>query len=263
MKNPDRLHRPDLDRTYAVRSFSTLFGAPRAAGSPPDAGAAANGNGPPSLSDVVSHSVDLGYRIIDDYVRQGEKAARRLSERSATPQTMVGDAQDVAARFAQHASGLAAVWLEFLQLTAASSGMPMAGNFWEAVGATTGAPPPSPSARPQANGTSPRHADTERTRVRIEVVSNQPTEVVLDLQPSAAGRSLTVHVLRAVDPDKPRIDDVAFQPESDTAPACVRVCIPAGQPAGVYNGLIIDEASSRPVGSVSVSVGVIGTGGAA
>jgi hypothetical protein len=256
VNHPNRLRRPDLERSERVRSFSTLFGAPSAtaawAATPPD------GNGGPSLSYVVTHSVDLGYRIVDDYIRQGEKAARRLSERPATPQSMIGDAQDMATRFAEHASGLAAVWLELLQVTTASSGLPLAGAFRDAATTATGVRPAAPTqpapAQPR-NGAEAATVAADHARVRIEVASTQPTEVAIDLQPSTTRSVLIVHDLRAADPETPRIADVAFEPGTDDRPARLRLRVPAGHPPGVYNGLIVDAASSRPVGSVSVSVG--------
>lgn len=256
MKHTDRRHRPDPQRPDAVRSFLTLFSPPPASPS----GATNGNNGSASLSDVVSHSVDLGYRIVDDYIRQGEKAARQVTERSATPQTMATDAQDFAVRFAQHASGLAGVWLEFLQLTTASSGMPFNTGLWDAFVPPSAPSRHSPSFQPPhaPNGAAPRRADTERTSVRIEITASRPTDVVLDLQPSAAGRPLSVYALREKDSDTARIADVVFEPESDGAPARLRVRIPADQQPGIYNGLIVDDASGRPVGSVSVSLCAVG-----
>lgn len=252
VKYKDHARKPEPQRLDPIRSWATLFTAPRAT----SAGTATSSNSAPSLSDVVSRSVDLGYRVIDDYIQQGEKAARRMSERSVTPQTMIGDAQDVAARMAQHASGLAAVWLEFLQLVAATSGMPLMGNPWEAFAATAAGAAPRPAPSTDEGNARRSGADAgEPTRLRIEVVSSRPTEVALDLQPSATGRALIVHDLRAVAPDTPRIADVTFQPGAGETPACLRICVPPEQPAGVYSGLIIDEQSSRPVGSVSVSLG--------
>lgn len=250
MKHPERVRRPPVERDHADRSFQTLFAPPREPSS-----AAAGGAAAPSLSDVVSQSVELGYRLIDDYIRQGEKAARRMSDRTATPQTMLGDAQEMAMRFAQHASGLAAVWIQLLQLTAASSGMPFAASFLDPLNAGAGGRPPRTPARDTHENGEPPAPTKERTRVRIEVVSSQPIETVLDLQPDAAQRPLVVHALRATDADSRRISDVTFQPGSDGAPACLRIRVPAAQPPGTYCGLIVDAGSSRPVGSLSVSLG--------
>jgi hypothetical protein len=92
------------------------------------------------------------------------------------------------------------------------------------------------------------------SRIRIAVDASQPAEVVLDLRPDAAGRRLLVHALRPADGGEgARLGDVSV--ESDAGGAVVRVRVPPGHPAGVYNGLVIDEATKCPAGTLSVRVG--------
>src|SRR5215470_15787877 len=124
MSTSDRPKRPSPERTQPIRSWSTLFAVPSADGSDPEAPAAApppesRGTG---LSDVVSRSVDLGYRVIDEYIRQGQKAARRLNDRSFGTQAVASDLQELGMRMTQYASDFAAVWLEFVQLAATRNG---------------------------------------------------------------------------------------------------------------------------------------------
>ena len=83
MSTKDRVTRPEPERTHPVRSWSTLFGAPERDG---------------GRDDVVSRSVDLAYRVVDEYVRQGQKTAQRLSERSYAPEAMARDVQDLTTR---------------------------------------------------------------------------------------------------------------------------------------------------------------------
>jgi hypothetical protein len=251
-----RRKRPAPERTQPLRNWSTLFSVPTAAGADADPDAAGSAAAPRAegMSEVISRSVDLGYRVIDEYIRQGQKAAVRLNDRSYGTQAMASDLQDLGMRMTQYASDFAAVWLEFVQL-AARSGSPAA------------APAPVPPARaahaasanspaPAADGT-PRGAaaESDGTRVRIEVVATQPTEVSLDIRPAAATGPLLVHALRAVDPDKPRLTEVSFEAGADDEPPRLRIRVPGGQPPGVYSGLIIDERTSRPAGTVSVRIG--------
>jgi len=237
-----RLMRPKLERTEAIRGWSTLFGVPPVARSgvkPASAGARSK-----SLDDVVARSVSLGYRVVDDYIRQGKKAAERVNSRTYGAETMASDAQDLAVRMLQHASDFAAVWLDFVQLASA-------GNAWPGF-------PPAPSAAaasaPAPNAPAGDTSDNDHRGVRIEVVAAQPVEVSLELRPDAGGRPLAVHALRAVDPKKPRITDVLLEPASKTKPAKLRIRVPTKQPAGVYRGLIVEEQTSRPVGSVTVRI---------
>jgi hypothetical protein len=256
MSSSDHVKRPPVERIQPIRNWSTLFKGPVADGGSPDAESTrAAGTDNASLNDVVARSVDLGYRVVDEYIRQGQKAAQRLNERSYGAQTMAGDVQDLAMRMTQYASDFAAVWLQLVQLAAAGNGAPGAPRTAHRM-----EPPAPEAAADQAvDGTAGRPARAggtphEATRVRIEVRSAQPTEVAVDIRPDAANRPLIVHALRAVDPDKPRLDGVYFQPGSDEAAACLRINVPAGHPPGVYSGLMIDAGTTRPVGTVSVTI---------
>src|SRR5438128_6977170 len=98
MTTKKRVRRPEPDRTGPIRNWSALFGAPPAR-APEDEGAAEAR--PTSLGEAVSRSVELGYRVVDEYVRQGQRAAQRLNDRSLGPETIARDVQDLTARMAQ------------------------------------------------------------------------------------------------------------------------------------------------------------------
>jgi len=250
----DRVKRPSLERSRALRSWETLFAVPSSERerTEPGPGASSQTDRPASLDDVVSRSVTLGYRVVDEYIRQGQKAAQQLGNASYGPQTMASDAQDLATRMLQYASDFAALWLEFVQVAAVGAPAPAAQT-------RAGEPGPEPASSDAAEarpGPLPRreaHA-IERTGLRIELVATQPTEVSLEMQPDSDGQPLIVHALRTADPEIPRLNDVSFIPQSAEHPARLRICVPTEQPPGSYHGLIIDERSSRPVGSVSVRV---------
>src|SRR5262245_38586356 len=252
MSSDDHVKRPPLERAQPIRNWSTLFNGPVAdGGSSDEESATMPGTDRASLSDVVSRSVDLGYRVVDEYIRQGQKAAQRLNERSYGVQTMAGDVQDLAMRMTQYASDFAAVWLQLGQLAAAGNSAPGAPR--------ADRPPADDAAAPNGAGAAGGATRAEATsagvtRVRIEVRSAQPTEVTVDIRPDAADRPLIVHALRAVDPDTPRLVGVCFEPGSEDAAAYLRIDVPPGHPAGVYSGLMIDQGTSRPVGTVSVTI---------
>jgi hypothetical protein len=258
MSSDDHVKRPTLERTQPIRNWSTLFKGPVAQGGGSDAESATMaGTAHASLGDVVSRSVDLGYRVVDEYIRQGQKAAQRLNERSYGVQTMAGDVQDLAMRMTQYASDFAAVWLQLVQLAAAGNSAPGAQRATGGVDRATPEAATVPTgAGVLGQGPRPDATPSGATRVRIEVRSAQPTEVVVDIRPEATSRPLIVHALRAVDPDKPRLDGVHFEPGSEEAAACLRIDVPTGHPAGVYSALMIDQETSRPVGTVSVTITV-------
>jgi hypothetical protein len=216
----DRIRRPPLDRTEPIRAWSGMFG-----------------GGP--LNDVVSRSVELGYRVVDEYIRQGQKAAGRFGSRALGADTLPSDVQDFGVRMMQYTSDVFGLWFEMMN----------------AMMAPLGAPTRPPPARQNGNGHRPveRAPDVAaRTRVRVEVVSTRPAEVAVDLRPDAAGRSLVVHGLRAADATLPRLDDVAIAADGDGV--ALRIRVPPDLPAGTYNGLVIDDETSAPVGTVSLRV---------
>ena len=265
----DRIKRPQPERVQPFRSWSTLLtgAAPRVRAEPRNDGASsgeqtsaphADPPDPPSFNDVVARSVDIGYRVIDEYVRQGQKAAQRFSDRSFGPDAVVNDMREVADRMAQHASDVLGLWFQFLEMVSANAifrptggaadparGFAAAADAARAFVAPFGA---APAASGATRGAAPR--------VRVEVTSPYPTEVSVELRPDAGPGPYIVHALRTADGATPRLTEVALLAAaagSDDGPR-FRIRVPPDQPAGTYNGLIIDEASSRPVGAASVRI---------
>jgi len=228
MSTDDRIRRPALDRTEPIRAWSALLRGPGG-----------------SFNDVVARSVDLGYRVVDEYIRQGQQAAERFSGRGYAPETVTADVQELGARMAQYTSDFFGLWVEVMQAML-SGGTPRAAAAPH-NGAAPGAPAP--------HGAAPDGPRTSPPRVRVEIASLRPAEVVLDLRPEATGRRLVVPALRTLEPDRAKLEGVVV--EADPGDAIrVRMRIPDELPAGTYNGVIVDDETSRPLGTVSVRVGV-------
>ena len=227
----DRIKKPKLDRTDPVRNWSAMFGG---------AAAAAGGNG--ALSDVIARSVDLGYRVIDEYVRQGQKAAEQLTGGSADFEAMTGSVQEMSVRMAQYTSDVLGMWFQMMGAAMAAPGA----AAWTAPASRA---EPARSAPPAAAPVA-----AEPVRVRVEVASTRPVEVGIDLRPGAGLTPLIVHALRAVDPDKPVLTATVV---ANGEPGVLRLRVRIGDdhPPGVYSGLLLDEASGLPVGALSLRVG--------
>jgi hypothetical protein len=253
----DRIKLPPLDRTGPIRSWAAMLGANGASAS--SNAPASNGERPSAPGDVISRSVELGYRVVDEYITQGRRAAERLGVRpfaplaSMAPMALGGDPQELGARMMRYASDFVGVWMQLME-SATNAGalrpVPPAAAPPVAATATATATQAAPAAPTAANRASAPPSDG--TRVRVEIASLWPTEVVLDLRPEAARVAVIAHALRALDPELPRIDGVSFANGPDEDPPLLRVRIPPSQPPGVYNGLLVDRETSRPVGTVSV-----------
>ena len=236
MTTARRKKRPSLDRTQPIRSWSTMLGA-----APPDG---ANGTDPaarPRLEDAISRSVELGYRVVDDYIQQGQRAAQRLSEGKLTAEAVASEAQDLSARIARYASDFFGAWVELLELAAVGSAAR------QGVATPAAGSPPPPAAAPSPP---PDRRPASGTGLRVEVAAARPVEVALDLRPERVTGALRAHDLRSADPRKPRLSDVAIRADDGTP--VLRIGVPDDHPAGAYEGLLLDEATNRPVGSVRV-----------
>jgi hypothetical protein len=193
-------------------------------------------------SDVIARSVDLGYRVIDEYVRQGQKAAEQLTGRSTDFEAMTGNVQETSVRMAQYTSDLLGLWFQMM-----SSAM-------AAPGAAAWAAPAPPAERTRAAAAAAAPPAGEPVRVRVEVASAQPVEVGLDLRPGAGLTPLIAHALRAADPDKPVLTATVVA-NGEPGVLRLRVHVADDHPAGVYSGLLLDAASGLPVGALSLRVG--------
>jgi len=251
----DHIKRPTLSRTSATRSAGQLFRQMM-----PD-GTLAGAAGETPWSDVVSRSVELGYRVIDDYVRQGERMARGMRDGGANPQAMAGDAQEVAARMMQYAAEMSGLWLQMFQV--ASGGMAAWGTpapFGAGFPSAPFAPPMPPRSAPRPSEPPPPQPAADAsdavgaTRVVVSVSSPCRTDVSLDLRSQAVGRAMVVQSLRAADGSKPKLTDVEIVAGAADEPVTLRIHVPTGQPPGVYNGMVIDEETGLPLGTVSLRV---------
>jgi hypothetical protein len=144
-----RRTRPSLDRTKPVRSWSAALGTPPAP--PPGDAPKDDGKPRPRLEDAVARSVELGYRVVDDYIQQGQRAAQRLSEGKLTAEVLTSEVNDLGGRIARYASDFFGAWVELLELAAVGSATRQsAANGMPAAPAASPAPPPA--RRPAGRG---------------------------------------------------------------------------------------------------------------
>jgi hypothetical protein len=252
MSSSTRHKRPELDRFEPMRSLTGLFGPPRN-GAPPRGTSAASGTG--SGADGVSRGVDLGYRVIEEYMRQGQSFARSVWSPRFAQEALGADPQQLAGRMYQYASDFAGAWLEYLQAMMAqvpSAPIPQPGGHVAGFGlgdngaATVAAPP---AARPETTA----DAATAPT-ASVQIASRRRTEVTADLKPGPLDGTLSVFDLRARDASLPRISGVAADVSKTEHRITLRIEVPDDQPAGIYTGLIVDDATNLPRGTLTVRV---------
>src|SRR4051812_12866934 len=206
MSSSSRITRPHPTRSEPIRGF--------AASPPPAATSGTPGKAPKAVGEAVAEAVDLGYRVLDEYLRQGQNAARRFGVRPERAEAAVDDMQALATRMARYTSDFLGVWAQFVEVALSAGGL----------GAAVGAPPSSnghAAKPPPANGV------PARPTVAVRIASVQPAEVSTEIAPDMVGRPLTVQDLRSADPAAPPMGGVRLEPATATEPARLLVTVPA------------------------------------
>jgi hypothetical protein len=267
-----RLKRPKLERDQPVRRFSTLFGAP--ASDPARPGAARNGEhradpdesiddpaDAPSADNgaangrAVSETVEMGYRVIDDYLRQGQKVAEAFNPASWMGPGQNGspdEIQKIAQRVMQYGWDFAGMWFEMWTRMAGNGGwppgFPMPGM--PATSASHGRPGSTVSESPPG---SDEASGSEPVRLEVDVRSARPTKSSLDLRPGPT-HALVLQRLRPATGEGPSIDDASIERVGEGGALTVKVVVAREQPAGVYNAIILDASTNLPRGTLSISI---------
>lgn len=240
MDDRRRAHRPDPARTAPRRNLSKFWqGSGTAAAdadrhNPTTAEPAQSGT---QASDPVTEGVSLAYRVIERYITEGRRAAEQFNKRPYDSKVSTDSVRELFERIVRFQGEMLPLWIEALGTFARAEGpaVPAAGNGRETSHAT-GAPPARPTA------------------VSFEITSTRPARVSLELRPSADGRRLMTHGLRAVDPNRPPLTDVSFLPSHDHESATLRIVVPESQPPGIYSGVIVDCDKGESYGTLSVHI---------
>jgi len=262
-KTSERVRRPELRRTEPIRSWETLFGPPpQGAGSPdvPDRAAEGDANNP------IAKGVELGYRVMDEYVRQGQRAAGSRGGSAGSVEGSGTALPQLTERMFQYASDFASVWMEAMGVMmrtrgVAGEGRPAEGTNEARSGATTDPrgerrPPPRPpssdTGSSTANGTA---RPSGALSVVVEVASRRPVRAVVDLRPGPIEGPLVVSDLRARDPRRARLKGVSLETSPDGKRLTIRLKVPSQHPAGEYVGAVVDGSTAVTRGTLTVTVG--------
>lgn len=245
----ERLKREDPKRSGPVRSASHYLrdshswddGAPdpAAVGEP-------HGSVAETLDDVITRGVHLGYKVIEEHLLKGQRAAQQL--RQPRPEADSEAARDFDA-FAEQAQRLyqdvGTLCFDALELLARS---PTLLRGLIRARQTTGSGP-----APDAElGT--RSPAAPGVAIAIEIASRHRTRVDLRLHPNARLQHLHAHALHPSGSTVPPVTGIAFRPDRGSGQLVLEVSIPDHQPAGVYSGIVVDGESNEPVGSLTLRV---------
>ncbi len=227
----ERVTRPEPERTRPYRSFSTLFGAPGGGGS----------------QDPVSRAVGLGYQVMEEYMRQGQRVASAMSD----PQKMsagmgnIADLPMLTERMFRYAQDFASVWLDVMGA--------MTARAMDGATPGQGAQAPADDDRSADSGPAPRVRTAPSGELLLLVQARGEVAVSVQLSGGRPGGTVVASELRLADGGRSRLGGV----EVERGPGdrlTVRLVVPDDQPPGEYHGTLIDEDTSALVGRLNVHV---------
>ncbi|MCY1080242.1 hypothetical protein [Archangium lansingense] len=199
--------------------------------------------------------------MIEEYLRQGQNVARAVGIPSLGGAPADDGLQNRMGAMLRSFTDFASLWMDLM-------GKMSAGG---AAASAPGAAPPVGTAGPFAAGVRPEAPEPPKAVapepqvapapqvvaplvLTLDIESPRRVEVSIELRPRSSGLPLVVHDLRAPEPDKPRITGVRLEgvPEEERMVLCLRVA--EEHPPGVYSGLILDERTSLPRGTLTVRI---------
>jgi hypothetical protein len=199
----------------------------------------------------------MGYRVIEEYLRQGQNVARTMGSPFVGGGGGPADdgLQNRLGAMLRSFSDFASLWMDMMGRVGAGGGAAPAPGF----------APPSGSAGPFPIGGAPRSHEAPKEAppepqgaaplaITLDIESSRRVEVSVDLRARSPSLSLVVHDLRAPEPDKPRLTGVKLEGLPDEERVCLHIHVPDDHPPGVYSGLILDARTSLPRGSLSVRI---------
>jgi hypothetical protein len=279
MSDRPRIRRNDPERSAPIRDWSNMFRSPGAQTvTAPAADAAvvglqvnnsttdgvASGSATvstpatvnASLSEEARIGIETAYRVIDEHLQEGRRAAQAQSGRdggagdeafSTASPSGVGIAadriQEIVAQGIRFYTSLAPLWGSLVNSIANSA----VARDSAAAGGISAAPlAPAPIPR-TATATSP-------APVIIEIASTRMTRVTVDLAPHVGMSNLAIGGLQALEAEKPPLQEIALATEPGSNRTVLRIRVPEDQPAGVYSGVIVDRESGEPRGTITLRI---------
>lgn len=251
---PERLRRPDPQRSEPIRNVTTYF---RDSKSWADGAAQPDASRDPSdvLDDVITQGVKLGYRVIDEHILLGRRTAeglRTAGDRKQNRKQKSGtdkDVEELIERVQRVYQDVGALCFDALDVVSRSPALlrwftrRQAGDRDE-----TGSAPASDGRGDAGSYAAP-------APVSVEIASARRVLVSLNLMDTAlASRLPLVHALHACDPAFPPLIDVGFRRDPASPGPVLQLCVPDRQPAALYTGVVTDRETNEPRGTLSVRV---------
>jgi hypothetical protein len=212
---------------------------------PPEAHASTDGRAS-DPRDAAYQTINDAYRVIDDYMRQGQQMAENLWMPLGGTSAPFREAPE---RFMRALGDMTMAWVEVMQQWTANS---QGGGVPAATG--TAGPFSGVDAAAESAVVSPT-SDTGVSHVaplRVSVLAKGTFELVVDLSDRMNVAQLGLTELRESSIGAAPLTDVGVH--KDANGSFVRIVVPDDQAVGTYNGLFVDQATRRPRGTLSLTL---------
>jgi hypothetical protein len=252
MNEFSRIKRPTTERTEPQRAVG---------GARPDLPLPSNPEAPQSANsaetkDNAYRAVNDAYRLVDDYLREGQRMAENIwlpIAGQADGGQSTAPSLEAPGRFMRAMSDMTLAWVEVMQQwSAAAQPAPKheaptghAGPFKADRERGNGAPGPAPSKEKEGR------AGRRALSVSVESVGRVQVSVSFDDFHDAT--RLVAGAMTCFGASAPPIEQVSVGVGPDQLPE-LRIVVPPGQPAGTYHGLLANADTHHPCGSVSLRI---------
>lgn len=241
MKKRARLRRQDPERSGPIRNWSTMYRPSDSwnlRGTEAESQPRSQERGAPSISEGATRGVEIGYQVIEEYLRTGQRTAERINSQPYISHASSNSVPVLVEKLVAGINDMFPLWLELVTSMARvdPSRLSVAGsptNHAASNGSTNGRPGSS----------------------SIEVKSARKVQVGLELHPDSDHMPLVTLGLRTLNPRKPALTAISFIPARSKRRSELRVRIPDTQPAGIYSGVMVNRVTGETRGTLSIRVG--------
>jgi hypothetical protein len=205
-----------------------------------------NGAATHTIDQTISDAVKLGYKIIEEQIDQGKRVAASLSGQTYSTNAISADTADFVKRLMRFYTDIGSSCFEFIETLSRNASTQPAHE-------ESHREPPNQSG-PGSHAPPGNHVPSTHN-VPVEITSDVPTRVTVNLSGPVRYGRLGVQVLLALDMSSPPLHDVEFKKEQSQALPTLVIRIPKGQPEGRYTGTIIDFETNHPQGTLTIDIG--------
>jgi hypothetical protein len=217
---------------------------------------------PASIREAISGMVKTSSDVIEEQIRVGQAAAERLRFGIVNSRQLNADINMLVESLASTTRQLGATWLQVISIIIRAMGTqpptqgsstPAPLSSWSWPGSGTVTQTGKSGEATTSSSMTPADPTVAGVAPQIVVESKRVKDVTLDLHPRSTQFVPYVGQLTAAK-GKGTFSSAKFTVDPNSACLILTVSVPARQPAGIYNGLVIDSSTKQPGGTLSVTI---------